>query len=261
MDISVIQNNLGMWICAAFMIAIILIQAVLYLKLSRKEATTLGLPAEQQKEAMRSAAVTAVGPALALSIMLITLMTTLGGPTAWMRMNDVGSGRSELAIASMVSDMVTAAEGTPEWDLQNFSYAVWAQGIDVAGWLVGAMVTIALGGKLTRTLNEKFDAKWVKLLMAGCLVSLFTYLLLNTVYQKTSPYIAAAVFGAIIMDYAMKNVKYNLPLIIAGVVFFLLFKALGLSSVWITLFVVITGMFVSRIMFTYWKKKDSAKAS
>ena len=33
-------------------------------------------------------------------------------------------------------------------------YAVWAQGIDVAGWLVGAMVTIALGGKLTKTLNE-----------------------------------------------------------------------------------------------------------
>ena len=74
-------------------------------------------------------------------------------------------------------------------------------------------------------------------------------------------YITPAIFGAIIMDYAMKNVKYNLPLIIAGVVFFLLFKALGLSSVWITLFVVITGMFVSRIMFTYWKKKDSAKAS
>ena len=196
MDISVIQNNLGMWICAAFMIAIILIQAVLYLKLSRKEATTLGLPAEQQKEAMRSAAVTAVGPALALSIMLITLMTTLGGPTAWMRMNDVGSGRSELAIASMVSDMVTAAEGTPEWD-------------DVAGWLVGAMVTIALGGKLTKTLNEKFDAKWVKLLMAGCLVSLFTYLLLNTVYLKTSPYIAAAVFGAITMFVMNKVFRKN----------------------------------------------------
>ena len=73
-------------------------------------------------------------------------------------------------------------------------------------------------------------------------------------------YITPAIFGAIIMDYAMKNVKYNLPLIIAGVVFFLLFKALGLSSVWITLFVVITGMFVSRIMFTYYKKKNSAKA-
>ena len=41
MDISVIQNNLGMWICAAFMIAIILIQAVLYLKLSRKEVEAI----------------------------------------------------------------------------------------------------------------------------------------------------------------------------------------------------------------------------
>ena len=109
----------------------------------------------------------------------------------------------------MVSDMVTAAEGTPEWDLQNFSYAVWAQGIDVAGWLVGAMVTIALGGKLTKTLNEKFDAKWVKLLMAGCLVSLFTYLLLNTVYLKTSPYIAAAVFGAITMFVMNKVFRKN----------------------------------------------------
>ena len=73
-------------------------------------------------------------------------------------------------------------------------------------------------------------------------------------------YITPAIFGAIIRDYAMKNVKSHLPLIIAGVVFFLLFKALGLSSVWITLFVVITGMFVSRIMFTYYKKKNSAKA-
>ena len=84
-----------------------------------------------------------------------------------------------------------------------------AQGIDVAGWLVGAMVTIALGGKLTKTLNEKFDAKWVKLLMAGCLVSLFTYLLLNTVYQKTSPYIAAAVFGAITMFVMNKVFRKN----------------------------------------------------
>ena len=79
----------------------------------------------------------------------------------------------------------------------------------MAGWLVGAMVTIALGGKLTRTLNEKFDAKWVKLLMAGCLVSLFTYLLLNTVYQKTSPYIAAAFFGAITMSVMNKVFRKN----------------------------------------------------
>jgi len=199
MDISAIQNSLGMWLCASAMVGIILVQAIMYLRVSKKEASALGITEEQQKNAMRSAAITAVGPAIALSVMLITLMTTMGAPTAWMRMNDVGSGRTELAIASMVSDMVTAAEGTAEWDLQNFSYAVWAQGIDVAGWLIGAMVTVILGGKLTKTLNEKFDAKWVKLLMAGCLVSLFSYLLLNTVYMKPSSYVAAAGFGAVSM--------------------------------------------------------------
>ena len=75
-------------------------------------------------------------------------------------------------------------------------------------------------------------------------------------------YITPAIFGAIIMDYAMKNVRnYNLPLIIAGVVFFLLFKALGLSSVWITLFVVITRHVRLPHYVHLLEKKDSAKAS
>lgn len=95
--------------------------------------------------------------------------------------------------------MVTAEEGTEEYELQNLSYAVWAQGIDVAGWLIGAMAMITAGGAVTKTLNEKFDPKWIKLLMGGCLVSLFSYLLINQVYGKASPYAVAAVAGGITM--------------------------------------------------------------
>ena len=199
MDISAIKNGFGMWAASGVMVLVILIQATLFMRLSKKEAATLEISKEKQKEAMRSAAVTALGPALALSVMLITLMASLGGPTAWMRMNDVGSGRTELAIAAMVSDMVTAAAGTIEWELQNLSYAVWAQGIDVAGWLIGAMIMIFAGGAVTKTLNEKFDPKWIKLLMGGCLVSLFSYLLINQVYGKANPFVFAAVFGGATM--------------------------------------------------------------
>ena len=165
----------------------------------RKEAEKLNISKETQKEAMRASAITAIGPGLALCIMLVTLMASLGAPTAWMRLNDVGSGRSELAIASMVSDMVTAEKGTAEWDLQNFSYAIWAQGIDVVGWIVGAIIAVVFGEKLTKTMNAKMDQKWVKVLMSGCLISLFTYLLTNSVYGKSIGYAVAAILGGVSM--------------------------------------------------------------
>lgn len=199
MDIGAIQSSIGLWVCSIIMVGIIVVQAILFMNVSRKEAKKLGISEDRQKEAIRSAAITCLGPALALSIMLITLMANLGAPTAWMRMNDVGSGRTELAIASMVADLVEAQPNTPEWALQNFSFAVWAQGIDVAGWIIGGMVAVILGGKLTKTLNEKFDTVWVKILMSGCLVSLFTYLLINQVYGKPAGNYVSAAIGGVVM--------------------------------------------------------------
>ena len=195
MDVSSIKNSPGMWIASGVIVLVIVIQALIFLRAAKKESLSLGIPKEKQKEAQRSAIVAAIGPTIALSVMLITLMASFGGPTAWMRMNDVGSGRTELAIASMVGDMVTGEAGAVETEIQSLSYAVWAQGIDVAGWLIGAMLMIAMGSTMTKKLNEKFNPKWVKMLMGGCLVSLFSYLLINQVYGKPSPYCIAAIGG------------------------------------------------------------------
>lgn len=69
-------------------------------------------------------------------------------------------------------------------------------------------------------------------------------------------YIAPAIFGAIVVDYAMKNLKANLPLILSGFLVYIALKAAGLPTVWITLLVVIIGMLVSRGVFTLQAKKD-----
>ena len=68
-------------------------------------------------------------------------------------------------------------------------------------------------------------------------------------------YIAPAIFGAIVIDYAMKNLRFNVPLIIAAFITYAVLSVLGLSSVWITLLVVIIGMFVSRGVFMIQSKK------
>ena len=68
-------------------------------------------------------------------------------------------------------------------------------------------------------------------------------------------YIAPAIFGAIVIDYAMKNLRFNVPLIIAAFITYAVLSMLGLSSVWITLLVVIIGMFVYRGVFMIQSKK------
>ncbi len=70
-------------------------------------------------------------------------------------------------------------------------------------------------------------------------------------------YIAPAVFGAIIVDYAMKNWKNNIPIIIVGLITFVIFTKLGLMSVWGNLLVLIVGMITSRVL--YVRKAKAAK--
>lgn len=53
----------------------------------------------------------------------------------------------------------------------------------------------------------------------------------------------------------MKNVKYNGPLFISGVIVYIILKKLGVASTWITLLVVIIGFFVSRLVFVADNKK------
>lgn len=62
-------------------------------------------------------------------------------------------------------------------------------------------------------------------------------------------YISPAVFGAIIVDYCMKNWKQNLPIIIVGSIVFIILTVFGVSSVWKNLLVLIAGMFVTRAVY------------
>ena len=64
-------------------------------------AEKLEMPRERCVAGMRSAMITAIGPAFAPVIVLLALIAVLGAPTAWMRLNDVGAARTELAMVTL----------------------------------------------------------------------------------------------------------------------------------------------------------------
>ena len=74
-NIQSIMNSPALWIVSGAMVLVILIQAAWFFKAALKEAKRLEIPSTDIKNGMRSAMITAVGPSLALVIVLISIIT------------------------------------------------------------------------------------------------------------------------------------------------------------------------------------------
>lgn len=90
MDVKEFMNSPMMWIMSSFMIINILIMAAVFMRQAFKAAEEMGMEKTECIAGLRSSMITAIGPSFAPVIVLIALMATIGGPTAWMRMNDIG---------------------------------------------------------------------------------------------------------------------------------------------------------------------------
>ena len=77
MNAMQIANSTPMWIAAALPVLLIIAQAVLFLKNARKAAKEIGIPEEKIGKAVKSAAITSIGP----SIVILSGMLSLFGYT------------------------------------------------------------------------------------------------------------------------------------------------------------------------------------
>ena len=125
MDLQEIMNSPGLWIASSIMVIAVVGQAIFFLRASLKEAKLIGLQREQYVAGMRSSLITAIGPSFSPVIVLLSMIAVIGGPTTWMRLCDVGAGRTELAVVSLAAQAVGAEPGTDSFGLEAFTYSIW----------------------------------------------------------------------------------------------------------------------------------------
>ena len=186
-------NSVGMWIACSFMLIVILTQSVLYFKLGRRRAKELGISAETQKQSIRAAAITAIGPSLSMVIVLLSLVIVVGSPLAWMRLNDIGAARTELSVVSIVKNLIPATADPT----QSLSYYSWGMALNNMGWMLVALILTPRMGWAVEKMNSKFDPKLVKAVMMGASIGLFAFLLANNTVGKATPYWIGALAAGI----------------------------------------------------------------
>jgi len=183
MDLNSIANSPGLWIASSVMVIVVLLQSVIYLREALRQAKVLDISKKRCIAGMRSAMITALGPSLSPIIVAFALIAIVGAPTAWMRMNDIGAARTEIAMITLATQVIGMTPQSPDFSIMGYVYALWGMALNNMGWMI---VTLLLAPNMTKyvaKLNVKYDPAWIKYLLSGATVGLFAFLLSNALIQ------------------------------------------------------------------------------
>ncbi len=207
MELKDIMNSPMLWVVSSIMIIVIVTESLVFMRQAFKSAEKMGIPREECITGMRSAMITAIGPAFSPVIVLIAVMAVLGGPTAWMRMNDIGAARTELAMSTIATGMAGSTLEAGKLSLLGFVFALWGMALNNSGWIVIGGYSAPQLGKAVNYMKEKFDQVWVKLVMAAAALGLFGTLLSNALISKGN-LVTKNLFAGIVAFIAMTIISH-----------------------------------------------------
>lgn len=146
-----VANSPAMWISCIPAVALVVYQAMIFTKKAIKDGQRMGVTKEQMKIAAKSSAVAAIGPSLVIVIGMVALLSSMGGPVAWMRLAYIGSVMYELGAADRAATAAGSTLGTANMTVEAFACAVWVMVICSLGWIIiSALFTNKMG-----TLRDK----------------------------------------------------------------------------------------------------------
>lgn len=209
MDLQQIANSGIFWALCSITVLIALIQAVLYLRQANRTAKLAQIPTTVTKQALRIGLVSAIGPALGVFIVMVGLISSLGGPMAWMRLSIIGAAATELTAANLSAQAAGAELGGAGFTITVMAVTWFAMALNGAGWLV---MTGLFTPKLEQ-LRDKVsggDNKWLIVLSGAASLGIFGYLCNNEVVKGSSSAVAV-VTGALCMVLLVKVVVPKFP--------------------------------------------------
>jgi hypothetical protein len=174
-EVMDIANSWQIWVFCAFVVLLVVIQNVLYLRLCRKEAVRIGYSLTNINRAVGNGMVTAIGPAFAGVVVMISMMSLVGNPMTWYRLSIIGAAQTELTVANLGVSALGVQLGTAGFSIMALTYVAFLFAYNGNGWL---FFTALLTGSMDKV-RMKFaggDIVWLNMFSAGCTLGVFAYL-------------------------------------------------------------------------------------
>ncbi len=154
MDVMNLANGIPMWIACGIPVVLVIVQAVMFAKSAYGAGKKVGLTDIQMKKAMKSSAVTSIGPSIVVLSGMLSLLVTVGGPVGWMRLSMIGSVMFESIAAGLGTAAVGVTLGTDPMTEEAFGMAVWTMVLCSIGWVIFATFSANKMDKIEHKLSK-----------------------------------------------------------------------------------------------------------
>jgi hypothetical protein len=218
-EILRVANERGLWLISMAIVVVVLVQSILYARLAFKTAARIDYPLLKCREAFKVGMVSAVGPSIAIFIVMVGMMAVVGGPITWLRLSIIGAAPTELTAATIGAQAAGVEFGSENYDLYALSSSFWTMAINGTGWL---LLTMLFTHKLEdiRLKVGAGDARWLAVLSVAAALGCFGYLNSNTIVgairgiERSVPAAAGPIYsllGGIISMIVLTKVAQKKP--------------------------------------------------
>lgn len=197
MDVMKIANSLPMWIACGIAVTLVMVQAIIFALNSYKAGTKVGLTKQQMNSAIKSSAITSIGPSIVILSGMLSLLVTVGGPMAWMRLSLIGSVMFESMAAGFGTSSVGVSLGADPMTDIAFAMAVWTMILGSIGWVIVGTFSANKMDKIQKKLSGG-DTVMLTTIAGAAIIGSFSALCANHL-SKLNKNSVACVLGAVIM--------------------------------------------------------------
>lgn len=208
-DISPLIHHPVLWAAAVGVFAVIILQSVIYFRAIRKAAPAVGLTSAQVTSSVRSGAVAAIGPSLAVALIAVSLLPLFGTPAVLARIGLVGSAAFDVAAAGISAGTQGAQLGGPTYTQKIFALAFAAMTLGGLAWMLSALILtpiLSKGDAKLRRVNPAVMAVVPAAALLGAFFTLaFTEVVKSPVHLVTMMMSAAAMAVCLLLAHRLRR--------------------------------------------------------
>lgn len=207
-----LANSRVMWLVASLIIGIVIFQSIKFIQLASRASTDVGMTRKEVRSAVKTGAIAAIGPSIAIAIVAISLIAFIGNPLTMLRIGVIGSAPIESLGASLAAEASGATLGGEGYDKVVFTAIVWVLCLGGMGWLLFTALFTKSLGKMQNKMTEKGEKgqKLMGILATAAMIAAFGNLLSAELLKGFAPIIVIiAAAGTMVASMKLAD-KYNL---------------------------------------------------
>lgn len=202
MNDTVSSMNGTLWIFAALLIGMVLIQTSIFVRMALKFNKKNKVVTDAEiKSAIKAGSVSVIGPAISGSIVALSLIVLVGSAVTYMRCGVIGAPAWELFMAGIAVQAAGAEFGTDSFTPAIFVLAIFGMTFASAPYFLNTIITLKpLDKAVEKARSKKNEITFIPYLANAAMMGLIGYSIFG---YLSSPASVACLISSCLVSYAV----------------------------------------------------------